>query len=132
MDIHDAVNRAERLREIFPCLEYGQRVLGSGAAPIAYDIKLLRELLKRREAELYVRLYDSLVLDDEGWKNTRALATLTGVSPEEEENWHTPIIERLTNGLIADEDPRETVVNMVAEAIAFNPATATEEDEEGA
>lgn len=132
MDLsQEVIARADFLKDVFPCLEYGRRVIDSGAAPIAYDVKLLRELLARREAELHAHLYDALVVDYNGSAGTKQLALLRNAN-EADIGYSSPgitsILERFAKGLVAGEDPRETVVKMVEEAIAFDPETATEED----
>lgn len=129
----EVVARANFLEDVFPCLQYGRRILDSGAAQVAHDVRLLRELLTRREAELHGRIFNAVVNNENGaFGQTKALGRLQIGAVVNDQTLHSgvyvdPIVERIMKGLVAGEDPRETVVNMVSEAVAFDPATATEE-----
>lgn len=132
MELAEIITRAEILKDIFPCLIYGSRVIEAGAIPIAYEVRLLRELLKRREAALHAQVYDVLVQAPGAFEQTQDLAQLRGADVEAFEQCPDPhidaIVVRIVEDLVGGVDPRETVVSMVSEAIPFDPATATGED----
>ena len=88
----------------------GTRVMDAGALPIAHDVRLLEELLKRRKADLHAAVYDAVIGNgpDAEW-----IARRFGVDLDEEGGDPDPqnnrVVYPLMESIIRGEDPRVAI-----------------------